>query len=137
MDESKFDVILDASDKDFAEQLMDAIGVKPGDTVNFITPQFTRTDGRLVTYCPSTPAEYAALPNMAPDLLKKIGCGIWDKENGKTHWLYPYEWYPHIPAGTPVVDINGETELFEPGKTDDDIRFGMLAYGFLQDAPGA
>lgn len=133
MDYSKFDVILDVSDKDFTKQLMDALGVKPGDTVNFITPQFTRTDGRLVTYRPTTPEEYAALPNMTPDALKKIGCGIWNKKNGKTHWLYPYEWYQHIPAGTLVVDINGETEPFEPGKTDDDTRFGMLAYGFLQD----
>lgn len=134
MDTRKFDIILDTADEDFCRKLMDALGVKPGDTVNFTTPQFTRTDGRIISYFPSSPEEYAALPNLAPDVLKKIGCGVWNKENGKTHWLFPHEWYPHIPAGILVVDINGETEAFEPGKTDDDMRFGCLAYGFLQDA---
>ena len=36
-----------------------------------------------------------------------------------------------IPAGTEIVDINYATEKFEPGKTDDDYRFGMLAFGVL------
>ena len=134
MDTTKFDVMLDASDKDFAAKLIAAIGLKPGETVNVMTPQFTRTDGRTVTYLPHTPQEYAALPTMAPDLLKKIGCQIWDKNEatGDTHWLFPYEWYSHIPAGTEIVDINGDTEAFEPGKTDNDIRLGALAYGFIQ-----
>lgn len=132
MDESKFDIILDASDKDFAADLMKALGVKPGETVNFVSPQFTRTDGRLVSYLPNTLEEYAALPKMNPENLKKIGCQKWDKVPGGVHWLYPAEWYEHIPSGTEIVGINGVTEKFEPGVTDDDRRFGALSYGFIQ-----
>jgi hypothetical protein len=132
MDMSKFDVILDASDDDFAEKLRAALGLKPGEPLNIITPQFQRTDGRIITYIPSTPAEYAAIKTMDSETLKKIGCQVWDKSDRQTHWLFPGEWYAHIPAGTEIVDINGQTEPFEPGVTDDDIRFGALAYGFVQ-----
>lgn len=132
MDKNKFDVILDASDENFAADLIKALGLKPGETVNFITPQFDRTDGRQITYCPNTPEEYAALPNLVPDNLKKIGCQIWNVKDGKTHWLYPVEWYDHIPAGTEIVIINGIIESFVPGKTDDDRRGGALAFGFIQ-----
>jgi hypothetical protein len=52
-----------------------------------MTPQFERVDGLAVTYIPKTPEEYAALPSMTPEALKKIGCQIWDKERGETHWL--------------------------------------------------
>jgi len=127
---NKFDVILDASDKDFAAKLMAAIGVKPGEAVNFITPTFNRTDGRIITYRPTTPEEYAALPKLDAESLKKIGCQMWDEADGRTIWLYPAEWYDHIPNGTPVVDIFGNEERFEHGVTDDDRRFGALAFGF-------
>lgn len=133
MDVSKFDEILDITDPDFAEKFRRAIGAKPGEAVEFATPQFKRTDGRVVTYTPNTPEEYAALPLLPAFALREIGCGVWNKGDGKTHWLYPAEWYNHIPAGTPLVCIDGDTETFEPGKTDDDRRFGMLAYGFMQD----
>ena len=135
MNKSQFDVVLYADNENFIEQLTTAIGLKPGETLNIITPQFKRIDGRVIAYFPNTPEEYAALPKLPPSTLKKIGCGIWNDEGGKRHWLFPAEWYPHIPAGTPVVDINGETEAFNPGVTDNDIRFGCLAYGFLQDLP--
>lgn len=46
-------------------------------------------------------------------------------------WLLPAEWYDSIPNGFPVIDINGCLEQFERGKTDDDRRFGMLAYGVI------
>lgn len=134
MDPAKFDLILDASDENFVSKLKLALGVKPGDVVNLITPQFTRTDGRLVSYLPNTPEEYEAIKSLDGPTLKKIGCQVWNEEGGRTHWLYPSEWYAHIPAGTEIVDINGETEKFEPGVTDDDIRFGALAYGFIQQA---
>lgn len=48
-------------------------------------------------------------------------------------WLFPYQWYPHIPEGMELLDINGETELFKKGVTDDDMRFGVLAYGIVPD----
>lgn len=132
MDKTKFDVVLYADDKNFVEQLKAAIGLEPGETLNIITPQFKRIDGRVITYFPNTPEEYAALPKLPPSTLRKIGCGGWADAGGKRHWLFPAEWYPHIPAGTPVVAIGGGTEAFEPGVTDNDMRFGYLAYGFLQ-----
>jgi hypothetical protein len=130
--DKRFDVVLDASDENFAADLTKALGVKEGDSINFITPQFERTDGRAVAYFPSTPEEYAALPEMAAHNLKKIGCQKWEEEAGEILWLFPKEWYAHIPNGTKIVDINGDEEEFISGETDDDIRFGALSYGFLQ-----
>ncbi len=132
MDKNKFDVILDSSDKDFTDDLVKALGVKKGESVTFITPQFKRTDGRVVTYQPNTPEEYQALKLMSAENLKKIGCQVWDDEDGKVHWLYPHEWYDYIPDGTEIVGIFGNAEIFKKGETDDDIRFGALGYGFLQ-----
>ncbi len=37
-------------------------------------------------------------------------------------WLFPGEWYDHIPEGHEVTDINYETENFVKGETFDDIR---------------
>lgn len=132
MNKKDFDVILDTSDENFVEDLRKAIGLRPGDTLNISTPQFTRTDGRSITYMPTTAEEYTALKNMEPENLKKVGCQIWNKENGKTHWLYPAEWYKHIPEDTEIFNIFGKTERFLLGKTDDDMRYGALAYGFIQ-----
>lgn len=128
----QFDTVLDANDPNFVADFAKAIGVEPGETIEIMTPQFTRADGRVVSYIPKTPEEYAALPQMKPDALKKIGCQIWDDEDGKRHWLYPHEWYNHIPDGTEIIDISGNVERFKRGETDDDMRFGALAFGFIQ-----
>jgi len=132
MEDKRFDVILDASDPDFATKLANALGLKPGEKVNLITPQFERTDGRVITYRPTTPAEYAALKNLDSESLKKIGCQKWDEEDGKITWLFPHEWYSSIPDGIEIVSISGNVEKFKKGETDDDMRFGALAYGFVQ-----
>ena len=130
--ESHFDEILDAHDPDFEDKLLAAIDAKSGEIIEIATPQFNRTDGITIQYFPSTPDEYAALYTFARETLFKIGCQIWDESETTTHWLYPAEWYEHIPAGTPIIDISGEEELFVPGETDDDRRYGVLAYGFIQ-----
>lgn len=56
-----------------------------------------------------------------------------DDPRQKTHelWLMPGTWYPYIPNGFPVVDIFGVLEEFEAGKSDDDIRYGCLAFGIV------
>jgi hypothetical protein len=126
----KCDVILDAGDPDFAEQFREAIGAKPGETIEIITPQFTRTDGLV----PSIPqVNFTDLSKLTPETLEAIGCQQWDEPNakGETLWLFPSEWYAIIPDGTPIVDINYEHELFKRGETDDDTRCGALAFGFL------
>ena len=128
-----FDVLLDASDPDFEKKLMEAIGVKPGDSVQFITPQFQRTDGLTVTYFPQTVDEFSCLYMFSEETLKKLGCQKWDGNCDEIHWLFPKEWYSCIPDGLEVVDINGDVEIFKRGETDDDIRFGCLPYGFIQN----
>jgi len=129
----KCDVVLDADAPDFAQQFADAIGLKPGDACQIVTPQFERIDGRV----PLLPdLNLSQLATLSDGTLKEIGCSKWDEPNaaGETLWLFPAEWYEHIPNGLPVVDINGQTEPFERGKTDDDMRYGMLAYGFIKRA---
>jgi hypothetical protein len=132
VDETQFDVILDEGSETFVDDLKKALGLKPGQPLLIVTPQFTRTDGLKIGYFPRTAKEYQALKLMEPDNLKAIGCQIWNREGGRTHWLYPSEWYDFIPDGIDVVAINGETETFKKGETDNDIRFGALAYGFIQ-----
>lgn len=134
MNDNRFDVILDMDAPDFAERFAEAIGAKPGETVPIVTPQFKRTDGLQV---PLLQVSFSNLSLYDDVTLKAIGCQKWDEPNaaGETLWLFPAEWYPIIPDGTPIVDINGEHEAFRRGETDDDMRFGALAYGFLKKEP--
>lgn len=46
--------------------------------------------------------------------------------------LFPGEWYNLIPNGFSVVGLSGEKYSFEKGKSDNDIRFGCLAYGITR-----
>lgn len=114
-----------------AKQIRDAIGVGPYDEVEVQTPQFERTDGRRIVYLPNTTEQYDRLKTLKPDMLKELGLLPWD-ENGL--WLFPGEWYDYIPNGyevTVIGDFPYTTELWERGKSDDDIRFGCLAYGIV------
>jgi hypothetical protein len=61
-----------------------------------------------------------------------MGCGVWEKTDSSIHFLYPKEWYDLIPENYEIVCISGEVEHFKKGVTDDDIRFGCIAYGFIQ-----
>lgn len=129
----KCDVILDANDPDFAEQFREAIGAAPGEAINIITPQFTRTDGIVP---PIPQINWTELANMAPDTLKQMGCCRWDEadDKGQCLWLLPGEWYGYIPEGFPLTCIDGTTSPFKAGETDNDIRFGCLAYGVMAAA---
>lgn len=105
-----------------------AIGVGPYDEVECVTPQFTRTDGKQIVYFPHTVLEFNRLKTLDKATLKEIGLGAWD-ESGLM--LFPGEWYHHIPAGYMVTCIDGTESPWEPGVSDDDIRFGCLAYGII------
>lgn len=131
--DDRFDAIIDINDPEFTTKLAEAIGLKPGETLEIHTPQFKRTDGMQV---PLPVIEFAALPSLPEGTLKAIGCQKWDEPDadGNVLWLYPAEWYDYIPNGTMVTDINGQTEAFVHGETDDDMRFGALAYGFKRHA---
>lgn len=43
--------------------------------------------------------------------------------------LFPGEWFESIPEGFITTGLFGEEESWEKAKSDDDIRFGCLAYG--------
>ena len=123
---------LNTNDTGFAVNLAKALGMKNGDTLQVMTPQFERVDGRKVTYFPTTPKEYEALKKLSPEDLKKVGCQVWEKVDSKTLWLFPYEWYNVIPDGTKVYSIMWKEKVFKRGESDDDMRGGALAYGFIQ-----
>lgn len=121
-----------------AKAIRDAIGASTYERVEVTTPQFERTDGKTITYIPTTADELDGLKAKAPDwVLADIGMGKWDKlDDGRVHWLFPGEWYKAIPEGYPIVFIDGETGAFVPDTTDDDIRFGCLPYGWIRhEAP--
>lgn len=130
------DVVLDSSDPDFAEQLREAIGAKPGETIEIMTPQFTRTDGIVP---PIPQINFADLHKMPAETLKQIGLGAWDEPNekGGVLWLLPGEWYNHIPEGFLLTCIDGTTSPFKRGETDDDTRYGCLAYGVICTHPSS
>ena len=135
MNDNLFDVMLDINDPQFAEKLREAIGASPSEVVEVVTPTFNRQDGLQV---PTPICDFSRLHELSVETLKQIGCQKWDKPNkdGNTLWLYPAEWYDHIPDGTPIVDIFGNAEVFKRGETDDDKRFGALAYGFFRKEDG-
>jgi len=129
----KMDTILDMDSPTFAEDFRNALGLKEGETLSVITPQFDRTDGLQV---PKPLIDFRELPSLSEETLKAIGCQKWDEadKDGFVTWLYPAEWYDHIPNGTPIVSIFGKAEIFTHGKTDDDRRFGALSFGFRRKA---
>lgn len=84
------------------------------------------------------PEDWEALKSMTKDALLQIGMRPWGAKEyedfnpipgAPTLWLFPAEWYSSIPAGLEVVDIFFNEELFQPDVTDDDTRYGMLAFG--------
>lgn len=118
-------------ENDIAKAIREAIGVGDFERVDVILPQFERTDGKVITYFPEDAAAIDALREKASDdLLESLGLQVFDQKDGELLWLFPGEWYKHIPAGYEIEDICHHREPFEPGKTDDDIRGGALAYGF-------
>jgi hypothetical protein len=126
----KCDVVLDANDPNFAEQFREAVGLEPGKPLEIITPQFTRTDSVVPV---AALDDFSTLAKLSPETLKAIGCCLWDEPNekGEVLWLLPGEWYDRIPEGFPLTCIDGKTEPFKRGETDDDTRYGCLAYGII------
>lgn len=126
--------ILDVNDPDFAEKFADALGIQRGDTLEIVTPQFERTDGRKPVLSVD---DWEGLRRQSVEMLKELGCCPWERrDDGTTLMLFPKEWYDLIPDGFVVTDINYNDEPFKHNETDDDIRFGMLAYGVLAEGAG-
>lgn len=122
-------------ENDLADKIRAAIGVGAFEEVRVLTPQFERLEGDEPWWTPQSAADLDSIQDAPTDLLFSLGCRVWDKEGGVVHWLYPGEWYDHIPDDYSVVTINDKSERFKQGVTDDDIRFGCLAYGFKRKEP--
>jgi len=70
----------------------------------------------------------------APDEVLSIDVGRQESptellEVDEDVYLIPGEWYDIIPDGFMVTGLYGEQYPFKHGESDDDIRFGCLAYG--------
>ncbi len=83
----------------------------------------------LSPFIPDTKEKFELLPTLSKKLLRTLGMVSWDDNL----LLYPLKWYSFIPEGTTIIDINGITKKFKVGITDDDSRFGALAFGFKKE----
>jgi len=109
--------------------IREALGVTNDEPVQvYAPPHRSRMDGREVVYAPVTRVEFEALRALPRDQLMRLGLRAWD-ESGLL--LFPVEWYSLIPDGFEVLTISGKREQFVAGVTDDDCRYGVLAYGIV------
>lgn len=127
------------------QKILDAIGAKPGDTVQTVTPKFDRgpNDPEPGVREPDT-ALFKQLATLPENVLRELGMRPWgtieegpdgkDVPGAPVLWMFPHEWYAFIPDGAAIVDIFGNREVFTRGETDDDKRFGCLSYGVLVPA---
>lgn len=123
--------MLDMDSPTFAEDFANAVGLQPGDTLEIMTPQFERIDGAQVPVLIDF-SDWENLHKKDEATLCALGFGVWNENEEGKHWLFPKEWYDIIPDGHPIVYITGEQSEFKRGETDDDYRFGCLAFGFIQ-----
>lgn len=75
--------------------------------------------------------EWDGLGEKSISELRRLGLSEWRLFDEEIVMLFPGEWYPLIPKGLPITYIDSESDFFEPGKTDNDTRFGYLAFGVL------
>lgn len=97
-----------------------------------VGPQFERTDGKTIDKFPQSAEEIDRLKTASKEELKALGLQLWDEESRL--YLFPSDWYNYIPEGYMITDISGKVEAFQKGVTDDDIRFGALAYGIVVES---
>ena len=128
--------VLNMNSENFTEDFRKATGIGPDEIITIVTPQFERLDGKVITdeTINASPIDFTALPNMSHEEILATGCGVWKRSEQGVHYLFPKEWYDIIPGGLEVAVIDGSTEVFVPGETDNDYRFGLLAYGFIKAA---
>jgi len=69
--------------------------------------------------------DWHELRTLSHDQLIARGFGNWDGRLA----LIPHRLYAAIPAGFELESVTGRTLTFVPGETDDDQRYGYLAYG--------
>ncbi len=123
------------------EELIKELGIKPGDTVNIASSQHEREYELEIKFIPQTADELnIIIQHTKKSELAKMGVrpfADWTDEaylkEGEVHFLFPGEWYKHLPEGFEVTGLSGEKYKFEQGVSDDDIRYGCLPYGFIRN----
>jgi hypothetical protein len=96
------------------------------DTICVTGPVFERpSTWAAVQPPPTTRAEWEGLRGETREQLLARGCSPWDD----SLMLFPRDWYSAIPEGYELKCISGKVEKFRLGKTDDDQRWGALAFG--------
>jgi len=93
--------------------------------VEVVTPQFEREDGKEPAPAPDGREEFEKLRDADADALEELGLRSWDGDL----YLFPAEWYDHVPEGFEVTNILGETSAFSQSTHSEDRRFGALAFG--------
>lgn len=75
-------------------------------------------------------ALFGVLQYFEPPELRAFGLSLWSENSGL--WLFPHEWYEHIPDGFVCTKITGGEFAFSPDEADKDNRYGALAYGIVR-----
>lgn len=115
-----------SAENPIAAQIRKAIGAGPDEPVAYtMRPRDRDPSWPKAAAAPEGFAEFGKLFELSAEQLKALGCGAWD--GGL--FLFPVEWYDHIPPRFPIESIRGGIERFSPGVTPRDSGFGMLAYG--------
>lgn len=115
--------------------------------ITIITPRFERPSGEPGPIVPPDADFFNDLHLLDDAALREVGMRRWnnpDEEDpdereddarrfgaGGTLWLFPGEWFRHIPIGFETVSIMGARERHSL-EQDDDIRYGCLAYGIVK-----
>jgi len=114
--------------QDPTKQIIEKLGLNPGDQLNITTPQFKRNDGKQPVL---EVGDWEMVRNLPATTLLELGCRPWEKNSsGTVLMLLPGEWFNFLPEGVQVEGIFGNVKAFSQETSDDDIRFGVLAYGF-------
>jgi hypothetical protein len=96
----------------------------PGDKSGM--PQFQRPDGRHIDYVPDEKL-LQILPYLEEGVLEGLGLQTWDED--RNIWLFPVEWYEHIPEGFEIITINEQVKEFDRDEDHKERRFGVLPFG--------
>lgn len=87
---------------------------------------FQRPDDRHIDYEPDEQL-LEALPYFSDDVLEGLGLQPWDEDHEV--WLFPVEWYEHIPKGFEITTIFERVKEFDPEEDTKEARFGALPFG--------
>lgn len=125
--------VINLNSPNAVNELKDALGISDRDTIEIIAPQFNRVDDLLIAIPDKDEKFFKSLCTFSDVQLSELGLQKWDETEYGALWLFPHQWYGSIPEGFEVTVIDGRKEQFVNGVTDDDMRFGALAYGIFKE----